>query len=501
MRINEERAWAGSETSLQSAIEAEEAIVQRVVAGSMDDEDDEDDDKPRLLSVDDGLATISIKGPLVYSDSPYLQYFGLTGYPELREALLAAANDQEVKHILLDVDSGGGAVSGVDDTAKLIRLINDKVKGVTAYTDGIMASAAYWLGSSAGSVYSGKSALVGSIGVIATHKEYSEAYKKEGVGVTVVRAGKHKALANSNEKLTPEGKAQIQQIVDASYEVFVDHVATMRGKSYDYTDKTMADGQEFIGQATVDVGLTDGVRTYDALVTDLKEKIVALEQKTLDNRVVSNKGLYGSVSSPDSAPLNGEPTMGKKALTEADIAALAAGATGVDASVVAPAEQPAVEGVVDVTPAEPAPDAAAPVEDVAASAESAVTEQVATVDATVQLLSSQLKEKDAALLEAGIKLNELQGKLADLEASQAPLLQIAGKSIANMQIALGGSALSIEGLSAAAVLAEHDRVSEVFKTKFKVGGVAAVSAEAPVDKPTQIDPRHIARVNAVRFQK
>lgn len=50
-----------------------------------------------------------------------------------------------------------------------------------------------------------------------------------------------------------------------------------------------------------------------------------------------------------------------------------------------------------------------------------------------------------------------------------------------MQVALGGSAFSIEGMSAAAVLAEHDRVSEVFKTKFKVGGVAAVSAEAPSD--------------------
>ena len=506
MRINEERAWAGSETSLQSAIEAEEAVVQRMASGTMED-DDEDEDEPRLLSVDGGLATISIKGPLVNSDSPYLQYFGLTGYGEIREALLAAANDAEVKHILLDVDSGGGAVSGVDDTAKLIRLINDKVKGVTAFTDGIMASAAYWLGSSAGSVYSGKSALVGSIGVIATHKEYSEAYKKEGVGVTVVRAGKHKALANSNEKLTPEGKAQIQQIVDASYEVFVDHVATMRGKSYDYTDKTMADGQEFIGQATVDVGLTDGVRTYDALVTDLKEKIVALEQKTLDNRVVSNKGLYGSVNSPDSAPLIGEPTMAKKALTEADIAALAAGATGVDVEAAAPVDAPVVEGAVDVTPVEDkaVEDKAVAAEDVVTSAESAVTEQVVTVDATVQLLPSQLKEKDAALLEAGIKLNELQSKLADVEASQTPLLQIAGKSIANMQVALGGSALSIEGMSAAAVLAEHDRVSEVFKTKFKVGGVAAVSAEAPaeapVDKQTQATAMAVARLAAVNISQ
>ena len=193
--------------------------------------------------------------------------------------------------------------------------------------------------------------------------------------------------------------------------------------------------------------------------------------------------------------------MAKKALTEADIAALAAGATGVDVEAAAPAavDQPVVEGDADGVQAEAGKLEAQ--EEVVAAAESAVTEQVVTVDATVQLLSSQLKEKDAALLEAGIKLNELQSKLADVEASQTPLLQIAGKSIANMQVALGGSALSIEGMSAAAVLAEHDRVSEVFKTKFKVGGVAAVSAEAPSDQQTPVDPRHLARVNAVRFQK
>ena len=81
MRINEERAWAGSETSLQAVVEAEEAIVQRITAGTLDD-DEEDDDKPRLLSVDGGLATINIKGPLVNSDSPWLEYFGLTGYGE-----------------------------------------------------------------------------------------------------------------------------------------------------------------------------------------------------------------------------------------------------------------------------------------------------------------------------------------------------------------------------------------------------------------------------------
>lgn len=108
MSLKEERIWAGSEANLQTALDAE----VRLMAGQGDMKDDEDEDCPRLLSVADGLATITIKGPLVNSDSPYLKYYGVTGYPEIREALLCAVNDPAVQQILLDVDSGGGSVSG-----------------------------------------------------------------------------------------------------------------------------------------------------------------------------------------------------------------------------------------------------------------------------------------------------------------------------------------------------------------------------------------------------
>ncbi len=489
MNILEERVWAGSETSLKSAVDAEASMTVKLNAGHMDEETD--DRGPRLLDVSDGLATIAIKGPLVNDDSEYLQYFGMTGYPEIREAMLAAANDPEVKQILLDVDSGGGAVSGCDDTAKLIRLVNDRVKPVTTYTDGNMCSAAYWLGSAAGEVYSGKASLVGSIGIIATFREYSEANKKEGIGVTVIRAGKHKALANSNEKLTPEARAQIQKVVDAAYEVFVESVADMRGKSYEYADKTMADGQEFIGQAAVDVGLTDGVTTFDALITDLKEKIVAIERKSMDNLGNGNKSLYGTTST-------GDTPMAKKALTEADIAAMAAGAVVLDPQPAAAAEPVVIEGEasgVQKEGVEPQKEVAV----VPVAAESTVVVEDDKTAATVQLLNSQLLAKDALILEAGIKTAKLQEQLVDAQATATPLLEIAAKSISNMMIALGGSAFVPGEMSAVAVLAEHTRVSAQFQAKFKAGGVAAVTGDAAETK-TQVDPRHLARVNAARFQ-
>ena len=496
MSVMEERVWAGSEGSYDAALTAEQGLAERTASGQFDD--DEDEDSPRLLSVEDGIATVSIKGPLVNSDSSLLQYFGVTGYPEIRAAMLAAAEDPEVTQILLDIDSGGGAVSGVDDTAKLIRLVNDRVKPVTTYTDGAMCSAAYWLGSAAGEVFASKGAIVGSIGVIATHKEYSEAYKKEGVGVTVVRAGKFKALANSNEKLTEAGKAQLQKIVDASYEIFVDHVAAMRGKSYEYADTTMADGQEFIGQASVDVGLVDAIKTFDALITDLKGDSVAQSTNLMDNRNNDRFKLSGSTSTE----LSGDANMAKKALTEADIAALAAGVQ-VTASA-EPEPEPEPEPDVEANAGDAAADvAAAEVGSVEQSSQNAepvpVAEDAKTV-ATVQLLTSQIQERDASLLAAGIKIAKLEEQVAEMAATSAPLVEIAAQAISNMRIAMRGSAYSAEGVGPVAVLAEYKSVSEQFKKQFPVGGVAAVSGDAPAESGRAYVMTNVtqAQIDAVR---
>ena len=484
MSIKEERVWAGSSTSHKTALEAEAGYVAKLAA---DHGSDDEDETPRLLSVDQGIATITIHGSLVNSDSPYLKYYGVCGYPEIRNAMLAAANDPEVKQILLDIDSGGGAVSGCDDTGKLIRMISSKIKPVTTYAD-TMCSAAYWLGSSASKVYAAKASLVGSIGIISTFVEHSEANKMEGLGVTVIRAGKHKALANPNEKLTAEARAQIQKVVDSAYTVFVEHVAEMRGVTYAKADVEMADGQEFIGQAAVDVGLLDGLTTYDALITKLRAKIVASEQKSIDNQRNGSNRLYGTTSPGDSQ-------MAKKALTEADIVALAAGAQA-DHELLA--ETQTLEGANDGLQ-ETSEKAVIETADTSASTESAVKPEVATIDATVQLLNSQLKEKDAALLEAGIKLAALQSFKDQYEAVLQPLKDIVGRSAHIMHVAQGGSARDFASMQPADLVAEHARLAVGF-SRFPVGGVAAVASEPSTEKrgAQVISNMTQAQINAVR---
>ena len=135
--------------------------------------------------------------------------------------------------------------------------------------------------------------------------------------------------------------------------------------------------------------------------------------------------------------------MAKKSLTEADIAALAAGAT-LDAEGTVTQE---LEGAQDALQTE------TPAEEVTQTEVN--PEPVASSDTSVQFLQSMVKDKDEALIAANVKIAKLEEKLADVEAAHAPLLAIAVKSARNMATALNGTSLLSEGMAAVQVLAEH----------------------------------------------
>lgn len=260
--------WAGSEEAFDQFLVASEGVHKALLAGKFMPQAEAE--KPRLLSVSNGIGVVSIAGPLTSQDSWLNQLFGLTSYNEIRSAVGAAAEDPAIKSIVLDINSGGGTVSGMFDTAAFITQVNDSVKPVVAYTDGGMLSAAYMLGSSAGNVFSAPTGIVGSIGVLMMHVERSKALAQEGVTATVLRAGKYKATLNPVEPLTDQSRAQAQSILDEQYRVFVEHVAQARGVSYGTADQKMAQGREFVGAQALDAGLIDAVVSFDQLISRIQ---------------------------------------------------------------------------------------------------------------------------------------------------------------------------------------------------------------------------------------
>lgn len=431
--------WAGTPASLDIArafyarLAAEEAI-SAMKAGTVMDPNRTEKPVPYKFSLHGNVAVISIRGSLVNNDSPWLRYYeGVTGYPAIREALIYAVHHADVKGILLDIESGGGAVSGVEDTHNLVAQVG-KVKPVWAFSGGSMCSAAYWFGCAAKKVFTARTTIMGSIGIINTHIEYSKALEKEGVGVTQTRSGKYKALASPYEPLSDAAKAKIKDQVDHLYGVFIDQVADARGVSKDLADEKMGQGREFIGDQSVSVGLADAVTTFD--------QVMSRFAATLDKSPNPTQNVTHS-------PIRN--TNMRTALTEQQIAALTA------------AGMPPQPEATNTPPAAAVtPPAAAPA---AAAAPDALT-----------VLTDQLAAKDKTILDANVELTTLRAQVAAQTTLVTALAAVVGGSVETMAVALGQSKPDLTASTPDQVLAQFNALKPTFEKTFPVGGVAVPTA-------------------------
>ncbi len=227
------------------------------------------DNQPQGYDVINGVAIVPIDGVIAKKMNLFSRISGGASTEMIARDFTQAMNDEDVHSVILNIDSPGGTVDGTADLGDVI--FNARgTKPVVAFADGLMASAAYWIGSAADQIYaSNDTAIIGSIGVVSTHVDYSEQLKNEGVKVTEIYAGKFKRIASEYEPLTKEGKDSMQDHVDYLYSVFVGTVAKHRGVDDKIVLDDMADGRLFIGQQAVDAGLVDGVTTLEALINKL----------------------------------------------------------------------------------------------------------------------------------------------------------------------------------------------------------------------------------------
>jgi signal peptide peptidase SppA len=475
-----EELWTGTEANIRQAQELADRInateITAVEAAEVELT------PPSLMEKQGNVAVVKIHGPLFTNAPAFAKaLFGVSDYTDISNALVLAAKDPSVHSIMLDVDSPGGAVAGVHDVAQLVSRIDEQVKPVHALAGGMMASAAYWISSGARQITGGPLSAVGSIGVLQIHTEYSKQLEKEGITTTVLRAGRYKALGNPVEPLSDSARAEAQSRLDYTYGIFMGHVAEQRGLPYDLADAKMGQGRVFLGEQARGAGLIDSVGTFEQALA-AAEKVGA---EALDTR----KSLIQNPKKQERAT-----SMGKKAhLSDAEIAALAGvPAQDPEARAEEPApeaqEQPAAQPAAEGQPAE------------AAAAEAPPAETQADQTAVVALLERQLKDAQDAVLAARVEHAKAADQLNDLQAQVSPLMAIARDTTQKLYIALGSAGEHVSSLDTKALLEEHAKVSETFKNRFKVGGVAAASAQAKDEKQTPpVSPIAAARIKAVRL--
>lgn len=207
-----------------------------------------------------GVAIIPVAGTLVHKLGTLRPYSGMTGYDGIRQNLLMAMADPDVKGVMLDVDSPGGEVAGCFDLVDTIYKARS-IKPIWAMVDEMSYSAGYAIASAAERVVMPRTGGVGSVGVVTMHMDWSDAVSEAGLKVTIVTFGDHKADGNPYQRLPKEVRAAMQRDIDTMGQLFVETVARNRTLSPDAVRDTQA--RCYLGQEGVSIGLADEVQTPD----------------------------------------------------------------------------------------------------------------------------------------------------------------------------------------------------------------------------------------------
>lgn len=215
-----------------------------------------------------GVAVIPVYGVINQRMNLLSAMFGGTSTELLAAQFRQAMADPGVRAIVLDVDSPGGGVYGVDELAgEIFRARGEKP--VVAVANSLMASAAYWIGSAADEIVVTPSGEVGSIGVLAAHEDLSAALEQVGRRVTLISAGKYKTEGNPFGPLDDEARAYIQSRVNDYYSLFVNAVARGRGVTPAQVRNGFGEGRVVGAREAVRLGMADRIGTLDSVVQRL----------------------------------------------------------------------------------------------------------------------------------------------------------------------------------------------------------------------------------------
>ena len=218
----------------------------------------------------DGVAVLPMIGVMAKRANMFIRISGGVSTEIFANELKQALSDPNVAAIVINGDTPGGTVDGTPELAAKIFAARE-IKPVITWSDGVLASAGIWVGSAASKVYiSSDVVTVGSIGVVATHTDFSAADAAEGRKVTEITAGKYKRIASSHAPLSESGRAAIQEQVDDIYSVFVDQVAAQRGMTVDDVLARAADGRVFLGKKAIAAGLVDGIMTFEEVLSEAR---------------------------------------------------------------------------------------------------------------------------------------------------------------------------------------------------------------------------------------
>ena len=177
--------------------------------------------------------------------------------------------DEDVKAIVLRVDSPGGVVGACQEIHDKVKEISQK-KPVVVSMGSIAASGGLYISVPATKIVANPGTITGSIGVILQSYNVKQLADKIGIKVITVKSGKFKDLLNPFREPDEKTLQILQALIDDSYNQFVEAVAEGRKLPVEKVKK-FADGRIFTGRQAKELGLVDELGNFDRAVEVARE--------------------------------------------------------------------------------------------------------------------------------------------------------------------------------------------------------------------------------------
>lgn len=201
----------------------------------------------------------------------------------IREELDKASEDEDVKAVVLRIDSPGGAVTTSDIIAHEIRMFKDKKKvPVIAELMDVAASGGYYIAASSDRIIAHPTTVTGSIGVVAFSVNASGLLEKVGIANQTIKSGDKKDIGSPLRPMTADERMILQSIIDDLYDRFLDIVMDGRKGSFTREElKKIADGRVFTARQALDLKLIDEIGYLDDAIEAAKSKAGVKEARVV----------------------------------------------------------------------------------------------------------------------------------------------------------------------------------------------------------------------------
>jgi len=185
--------------------------------------------------------------------------FGIATSEEITKSLKDADEDEDIKAIVMRINSPGGSPAAAEEIVSTMKKIN---KPIVVSMGDVAASAAYYISAPADKIIANPDTMTGSIGVIWEFQNRSQFYDKEGTSFYIAKSGELKDMGGDWKGLSDEEKQYADQVISEAYSRFVKEVSDDRNLSLSHV-KDIADGRIYTGAKAKELGLVDELGSLD----------------------------------------------------------------------------------------------------------------------------------------------------------------------------------------------------------------------------------------------